>query len=290
MDLAALVSHRFPEQRARINARDTILYALSVGAGSDPSREHDIGLVYEKDLKSLPTLATVLAHPGMWLLNPAFGASVAKLLHGEQRLEVVHPLPAEGEIVAEHGIRAVVDKGRDSGCLVYFEKRVFDAQTRDPLCCSVQTFFLRADGGCGNYGTPPAALSTIPTYAADVVEEMRTSTTAALLYRLNGDWNPLHVDPSTARAAGFKRPILHGLCVFGSVAYLLTRSLCDNDPRRIISLAARFASPVFPGDTIRLEGCRVGDLFHYRVRVPERDEVVLSHGMARIRQTAEPRE
>lgn len=290
MDLAALISHRFPEQRARFVARDTILYALSVGAGSDPARERDIGLVYEKGLKSLPTLVTVLAHPGMWLTNPAFGASVAKLLHGEQRLEIARPLPAEGEIVAEHRIRAVVDKGRENGSLVYFEKRVFDAQTRDPLCSSMQTFFMRADGGCGSYGTPPTALLPVPTGAPDLVEELRTSTAAALLYRLNGDWNPLHVDVSAARAAGFERPILHGLCVFGSVAYLLTRSLCDDDPRRIVSLAARFASPVFPGDTIRLEGRLVDDLFHFRVLVPERDQVALSHGVARIRRTAEPGE
>jgi acyl dehydratase len=290
LDLASLTSHRFPEQRVRFTARDTILYALSVGAGSDPAREHDIGLVYEKDLKSLPTLATVLAHPGMWLTNPTFDASVAKLLHGEQRLEIARPLPAEGEIIAEHRIRAVVDKGRESGSLVYFEKRILDAQTRDPLCSSMQTFFLRGDGGCGNYGTPPAALLPAPTRAADLVDEMRTSASAALLYRLNGDWNPLHVDVSAARAAGFERPILHGLCVFGSVAYLLTRSLCDHDPRRIVSLAARFASPVFPGDTIRLEGCRDDDVLHFRVLVPERDQVALSHGVARIRRTAEPGE
>lgn len=282
MNLDALVRHRFEPKTSRYTARDTILYALSVGAGTEAAAADELGLVYEENLQPLPTMAAVLAHPGLWIAAPEFAVTVSRLLHGEQRLDVERPLPPEGEIVAEYGVHSVVDKGEGKGALVYFEKRIADAATGQHLCTATQALFLRADGGCGNYGVAPPPLVEDALDKPEFTAELHTASYAALLYRLNGDRNPIHVDPAAARAAGFERPILHGLCTYGVVGYLLTRSVCNYQPQRIQSLAARFISPVFPGETIRVEGRRDGAQLHFRASVPARKQVVLSHGIARI--------
>jgi acyl dehydratase len=118
--------------------------------------------------------------------------------------------------------------------------------------------------------------------APEFFDELRTPLNAALLYRLNGDLNPIHADPVAARKAGFERPILHGLCTYGVVGYLLTRTVCGHDPARLLSLGARFTSPVYPGETIRVEGTRNGDSVRFQATVPERNQIVLSQGYARI--------
>jgi acyl dehydratase len=282
MNLQALLAHRFPPQRLRYDSKDTILYALSVGVGADPSDPDQLRLVYEKNLCALPTMAAVLAHPGAWIANPAFEVDFLKLLHGEQNLTVHQPLPAEGEIEATYGIPAVVDKGKGKGALVYFEKRLANAGTRELLCTVASTLFLRADGGCGSHGTPPSPLPNDASATRQISDEIRTPVNAALLYRLNGDLNPIHADPEAARKAGFDRPILHGLCTYGVVGYLLTRTVCDHDPSRLRSLGVRFSSPVFPGETIRIEASREAEAVRFRAMVPERGQVVLSQGYATI--------
>ena len=282
MNLQALLAHRFPTQRLRYAAKDTILYALSVGVGADPSDPDQLRMVYEKNLLALPTMAAVLAHPGAWIANPAFEVDFLKLLHGEQNLTVHKPLPAEGEIEATYGIPAVVDKGAGKGALVYFEKRLADAASGDLLCTVSSTLFLRADGGCGSHGTPPPPLPNDAPAQGQFSDEIRTPVNAALLYRLNGDLNPIHVDPDSARKAGFERPILHGLCTYGVVGYLLTRTACDHDPSRLRSLGVRFSSPVFPGEKIRIEATRDAQCVRFRALVPERGQVVLSQGYATI--------
>lgn len=285
MNLDALLAHRIATQTVRYSARDTMLYALSVGAGSRAGDERELDLVYEERLRALPTLATVLAHPGQWIAAPAIGANVARLVHGEQRLELLRALPAEGEVVVDHEVRAVVDKGAGRGAIVHFEKRIAESATGRPLAVTSQALYLRDDGGCGSHGEPPAPLPEASSGAPGFADEIRTMPTAALLYRLNGDRNPLHVDPERARRAGFDRPILHGLCTYGIAAYLLVRSLCGYEPARLVSLAARFTSPVFPGETVRIEGHRDGEWVSFRALVPERDQFVLSHGAARIAPT-----
>jgi len=281
MNLDALRKHEFAPLRATYAAKDAILYALSVGAGADPVDAHQLPLVYEPNLRVLPTMAAVLAHPGAWIANPRFEVNYLKLLHGEQGLTVHAPLPPGGDIEATYRIQAVVDKGDDKGALVYFEKQLKSAGGQ-PLCTVYSTLFLRADGGCGSFGTPPAGLPADAPPAPEFFDELRTPLNAALLYRLNGDLNPIHADPVAARKAGFERPILHGLCTYGVVGYLLTRTVCGHDPARLLSLGARFTSPVYPGETIRVEGSRNGDSVRFHATVPERNQVVLSQGHARI--------
>jgi acyl dehydratase len=114
--------------------------------------------------------------------------------------------------------------------------------------------------------------------------EVRTTLRSALWYRLNGDRNPIHVDPAAGAKAGFEKPILHGLCTYGVAGYVLIRAVCDYDTKRLSSLGVRFTAPVYPGETIRVEGVRVDDGVHFRAVVPERDQVVvLNQGYARIR-------
>jgi acyl dehydratase len=227
-------------------------------------------------------MAAVLVHPGAWIANPAFKVNFLKLLHGEQNLTVHATLPAEGEIEATYQVQAVVDKGEGKGALVYFQKILSDARSGTKLCTVSSTLFCRADGGCGSFGTPPAALPAEIPGTPEITDELRTTVGSALLYRLNGDLNPIHADPVAASKAGFERPILHGLCTYGVVGYLLTRTACGHDPKRLRSLGARFSSPVYPGETIRIEGVRGNGGVHFRALVPERNQVVLSQGFARI--------
>lgn len=282
MNLDALRTHRFAAQGAAYTDKDVILYALSVGAGGDTLDQSELRLVYEKDLHALPTFAAVLAHPGAWITDPKFGVNYLKLLHGEQSLEVHAPLPPSAQVEAAYRVVAVSDKGEGKGALVFFEKAISDAGSGQLLCTVSSTLFLRADGGCGGFGTPPAPLPAAPEHGFEVLDELKTGIHWALLYRLNGDRNPLHVDPAASAKAGFDRPILHGLCTYGIAGYLLVRSVCALDPARLRSLNVRFSSPVFPGESIRLEGARSPDGVFFRAVVPERNQVVLSQGFARI--------
>lgn len=286
MNLQALRNHKFAPQRLAYGYKDTALYALSVGVGADPLDANQLRLVYEKDIEALPTMAAVLAYPGAWIANPVLEVNFLKLLHGEQNLELHRPLPAKGEIEASYRVPAVVDKGEGKGALVYFEKLLSDASSGEKLCTVSSTLFLRGDGGCGSFGTPPAAppalAAGVTTSKPDYCDELKTSAGAALLYRLNGDHNPIHVDPAAAAKAGFGRPILHGLCTYGVAGYLLTRTVCDNQPSRLRSFGVRFSSPVIPGETIRLEAWRRPGGVHFQAVVPERNQVVLNQGFAHI--------
>lgn len=282
MNLNALRDHSFPLQRLTYTDKDTILYALSVGVGANPLDPNQLRLAYEKNLAALPTMAAVLAHPGMWVAEPQFEVNYLKLLHGEQNLTVHHPLPPAATLDASYRVVAVVDKGAEKGALAYFQKELTDVSTGKLLCTVSSTLFLRADGGAGSFGTPPAALPSGDAGKVDFTDEYTTSIGSALLYRLNGDRNPIHVDPAAAAKAGFDRPILHGLCTYGVVGYLLTRTVCGNDPTRLRSLGVRFSSPVYPGERIRVEGSRTADGVYFKATVPERNQLVLSNGYARI--------
>jgi acyl dehydratase len=259
-----------------------MLYALSVGAGTGAFDERELSLLYERSLVALPTLAAVLAHPGAWIADPKLEVRFEKLLHGEQRLTVHRPLPASGELEANYQVIAVRDKGPGKGALLYFEKRLMDVTTGQRLCSVLSTLFLRGDGGCGSFGLPPDDLPETPAEGLEAIGELVTDRRAALLYRLNGDRNPLHVDPAFAAKAGFKQPILQGLCTYGIAGYLIGRHLCDFDVTRLRTLSARFTSPVYPGETVRLEGLTGAGGVYFQARVAERDCVVLGQGVAQL--------
>lgn len=274
--------------------RDTMLYALSLGLGNDPVDEAALPFVYEGakgGLRALPTLAVVLGYPGFWAREPDTGIDWVRLLHGEQRMCLHRPLPASGDIVGRSRITHLTDKGAGKGALMVTERRVETAQG-ELLATLQQVSFLRGDGGYSvqRGGQPSdAPLPVLPAVPAereaDCIDVQAIRPEAALLYRLMGDYNPLHADPAVARKAGFERPILHGLASYGLVAWAVLRQCAGGDPARLRALDIRFAAPVYPGETLVTEIWRVpgqADRLQLRARVRERDLVVLSNGRAEL--------
>jgi acyl dehydratase len=283
MDLNALVNRKFPELKQEVSAKDSMLYALGVGAGADPLDRRQLRFVYEQGLQIIPSQSSVIAFPGAWLMDPVLGINYLKVLHGEQGVTFERPLRAAARIRGEYEVLGVDDKGPEKGAVVFFEKRIVDDEDGGLICRVRSTYFLRANGGCGSWGKPVPLPSALPDRAPDKVIEVPTLPRLALIYRLSGDYNPVHADPEIAVKAGFDRPILHGLCSYGIVCLSLVLDLCDSDPARLTELFARFSKPVFPGETIRLELYKESDVWRFRARVAERNEVVLDRGVARIR-------
>jgi acyl dehydratase len=273
------------ETRVRHDARDVILYALGVGVGQgEASAAHTLRLAYEPDLAVLPSMAVVMAWPGFWLAEPQYGVDSRRVLHAEQSLQVHAPLPVEGEITSRLRIQRIVDKGAAKGSLLYSRRDLFDAGGA-LLATERRATFLRGDGGHGDavaegvQAVEFESLAETPTRAPDAVQALPTREDQALLYRLSGDRNPLHVDPAVAAAAGFPRPILHGLCTYGVAARALQRALCGDAAARFARMDCRFSQPMLPGDTLAVDIWRMGDgEAAFRARALERDVVVLSHG------------
>jgi acyl dehydratase len=289
IDYQALKNRRFPEIVAKYSARDTVLYALGVGYGADPTDERQLGFVYEKSLRAAPTMAMVLAYPGFWVKEPDTGVDWVRVLHGEQSIVLHRPLPPEGTVVGRMRVKALVDKGRDKGALILQEREV-RLESGELLATIESLGFARGDGGFserpgnGPKGGDPAppAPPPAPDTAPEIVCDLPTVPQAALIYRLSGDDNPLHAEPAVAKAAGFSRPILHGLATYGVAGHAILRTCCDYEPARLKSLAVRFSAPVYPGETIRTEIWREGHTVRFRARALERDLVVLSHGRAQL--------
>lgn len=282
MNLTQLQQKEFKDIRAAYTKRDTMLYALGVGACEDPLDTNELRFCYERNLQALPALSCVLAHPGFWVNEQALEINWVKLVHAEQRFKLVDALPVEGEVVGKYRIKGVVDKGPQSGALLYFEKALYTS-TGTLIGTVDSTYFLRGDGGCGNFGAPDEELPTAPTSAPTGSVETQTLPIAALIYRLSGDYNPLHADPAVAQKAGFQRPILHGLCTFGIACQQLIRALCAYDATRLRSLGARFTKPVFPGERIRTEyWVSNAGTVQFRCVSAQRNEVVLDRGTATL--------
>lgn len=286
IDYHTLKNWPFKDVVQSYTQRDTMLYALALGLGAEPTDEARLNFVYEKSLRALPSMAVILGYPGFWMDDPAAGIDWRRMVHGEQRIVLHRPLASAGTVVGRSSIASIVDKGAGKGALVLIRREVFDQPSGALLATVEQLNFCRGDGGYSANGQPsdmPAPPPPpMPERAPDVVCDMPTRPETALLYRLCGDANPLHVDPAVAAAAGFARPILHGLATYGVAGYAVLKSACDNDPARLGSLFARFSAPVYPGETIRTEIWRGDGEVAFRARVLERDAVVLNNGHARI--------
>lgn len=256
--------------------RETMLYALGVGFGRDPMNEAELPFVYENGLKTVPTLATVIAW-GQRTIGQA-GINYLMVVHGEQRLTVHKPLPASATIVADERVSGAVDKGAGKGALIFTEKVIRLKDTNEKLCTVGGTIFARGDGGFGGPSTGAIEPHPIPERKADVVHEADTRADQALLYRLSGDRNPLHSDPKIATMAGFPRPILHGLCSYGTACRSVLATVCKYDHTLITGFDVRFSSPVFPGETIVTEMWKDGKIVSFRSKVKERDVVVINNG------------
>lgn len=278
---------RSTDVRHSYSAKDTILYALGVGVGADPLDAHQLRFTYEKDLVALPTMAAVLASPGSWMRDQKeLGIDFLKLVHGEQAVTLHAPLPTAATLIGRSRVVRLVDKGEGKGAVMHVEKELTDEASGERIATTEQLLFLRGNGGFSRNGggdEAPPAPPAMPDRAPDLVLDLPTRPDAALLYRLSGDLNPLHVDPAVASKAGFPRPILHGLATYGAACHGLVKAFCGYDPARLKSIRARLSSPVFPGETLRLEAWRVGnDEVAFRGRLVERDVIVLTNGRARL--------
>ncbi len=277
---AELMSRRFTRNRSRYTERDTMLYALSVGLGADPLDQQQLPFVFEKPaLKTLPTKATVEAR-SQPLVRGA-GLDMNKVLHGEQRLAIRRPLPPAAELETESSIDAVLDKGPDKGVLIYSSTTAWISGEADPVLVHGNTIFARGDGGIGSFGEA-LTVHQVPTRAPDRIVRVATRPDQALLYRLNGDNNPLHADPAMAAAAGFPRPILHGLCTYGIACRAVLEGACAFDPERIKTFDVRFSKAVFPGETIATELWIEDNTVSFRCRAEERGVVVLDNGLCKL--------
>ena len=282
IDRDALLAWPFPEVRQAYTERDTMLYALGLGLGADPMDPAQLRFVYEKGLQALPTMGVILGFPGFWLSDPRVGADWKRLLHGEQAIDILRPLPPAGAVVGRTRVTEVLDKGPGRGALVFTERTLTDEATGALLCRQRSTTFLRGDGGFGGPSGPAPAPHPIPDRAPDRTVAWPTLPQAALIYRLSGDPNPLHVDPAVFTAAGFARPVLHGLCTFGIAGYAVVAGAAGGDPAAVRSVAARFTSPVFPGETVETDLWLDGTNVAFRARVAERGIVVLNNGRATL--------
>ena len=286
IDYHKLKNWSFADAERSYTEKDTMLYALGLGFGADPLDENQLSFVYEKNLRALPTMAVILGFPGFWISNPETGIDATRILHGEQGLTLHKPLPAAGTVIARLRVTRIVDKGVGKGALVFVERTITEKGSDELLATVEQVTFCRAEGGFTASGqpgdTPAQPLPPVPEAEPEAACEIATRPEMALVYRLSGDVNPLHADPAVARAAGFPRPILHGLATYGVAGHAILKTWCDYDPARLKSLNTRFSAPVFPGETIRTEMWKRGSRIHFRARVVERDTVVLNNGFADI--------
>ena len=282
IDYQKLLNHVIPPVEQTLTKRDTILYALGVGLGADPVDQDQLQYVYEENLKALPTMAIILGYPGPWHAAAETGITRSHVVHGEQGFVIHKPLPVEGAIVGKTRVTAVLDKGKDKGALLLTACEV-RARANDELICTLtSTTFCRADGGFGGPAGPVKAPHPVPESPAQQVCDLPTLPQAALIYRLSGDYNPLHADPEYAKKAGFKMPILHGRATFSVVGHALLKTVCDYDPAKLKSMEGRFSSPVYPGETIRTEMWIDGKIVTFRATVPARNVTVLNNGRAEI--------
>lgn len=278
LDPQRLLDLQIPLRRVVYSDRDVMLYALAVGTGAAGSGA-DLHLVYEKDLAAIPSFSQTLAFDDSWL--GSCDIDLSQVVHGALDLTFHQPIAAEGTIEVASRIAGLTDKGVGKGGLILQEAVL--SQGGNKVCTSLSTLFVRGGGGFGGSVGAVVPTPAVPAGPAGVEIEVRTQPNQALLFRLLGDRNPLHADPSVARASGFDAPILHGACSFGIACETVLRSFCELNPSRLEGLTARFAGPLFPGETLVFSFWRDQTHILFRAVAKERGTVVLDNGVARLR-------
>ncbi|MDO8377710.1 MaoC/PaaZ C-terminal domain-containing protein [Phenylobacterium sp.] len=286
-----ILDQKSPAREFTYRDKDVMLYALGVGMGQDPMNEDELAFVYEKNLKVIPTAATVLA-----ALSRAAGAAAPAMpaghrpsqinflmvVHGEQKVELHKPLPATGTFTAEGRTVGAYDKGEGKGAVIINET-IWRDDKGEKVATLTGSTFARGDGGFGGPSEGAPEPHVVPTRKADLSVDFTTREDQALLYRLNGDRNPLHSDPDVAKRAGFQRPILHGLCTYGITCRAVLQAITGFDPDQILSHQARFSAPVIPGDIITVDLWKDGKNISFEARVKERGATVIKNGLTVLR-------
>ncbi|XID74335.1 SDR family NAD(P)-dependent oxidoreductase [Alkanindiges sp. WGS2144] len=264
--------------------RDLSLYALGIGAARDPLDQTELKYVYElgSEFAALPTYGAMpqlnamlaAAKTGTFEL-PGMNFGFDRLLHGEQYMEIKRPLPPHAKLRHVFKFKQAFDK--DPNAVVTFAISTQD-ESGEEIAYNEMTSFVRGAGGWGGDRGPSGEINTPPDREPDAVIEEKTDANQTLLYRLSGDWNPLHADPAFAQAFGFEKPILHGMCTFGYCGRHVIKAFCNNDGRYFKSIKVRFAKSVFPGDTLVTRMWKeADDRIIFETRVKERDEVVIKN-------------
>lgn len=228
-------------------SKDALLYAVGVGAGTS---ELPFTTENTKDTpqRVLPTFAVIIGGGGI-PMNKIGSFNPALMVHGEQGIELYDEIPSQGEIESVGECTAIWDKG--SAAVLEFESTSTHVATGKPLLKTRTLLFCRGEGGWGGDRGPSEKIE-FPNRAPDHQVTYETREDQALTYRLSGDRNPLHSDPSFAAMGGFEKPILHGLCSWGFTGRALLQTPCGGDPARFKSMNSRFSKPVIPGDSLTI--------------------------------------
>jgi acyl dehydratase len=267
------------DQRYSYGDREVMLYAYGIGMGADPMDEKELAFVNEasaiaRPLKVVPTFASVAAwgaSPGEMNLNRVM------VVDGERDITFHRPLPVAEKLLVDSRVLAVFDKGKDKGAVIRHQT-VLKNEKGEELATLVASRFARGDGGFGGPSDGQPEPHQVPSRAPDRSIDISTRPDQALIYRLCGDRNPLHSDPEFARRAGFPRPILHGMCTFGLTCRGILQTYADYDPAAFRQHAARFSSPVYPGETVTLDLWKDGNVISFEARVKAREAVVIRNG------------
>jgi acyl dehydratase len=266
------VGIELPATTYQYDDRDVMLYALGIGATELP-------FVYERNLKVIPTFAVIPAFPALMGLAAGVEVNPVMILHGEQAFTIHKPIPTKGKLTTAGKITGVYDKGKGALAILVTETK---DDSGELLFTNQFGVFVRGAGGFGGERGPEAG-NVPPDRAPDKTVSMETLPTQAMIYRLSGDRNPLHIDPDFAKMAGYDRPILHGLCSFGHVGRAELAEYCGNDPERFAGMAVRFSGVVYPGDTITTEMWDTGEGKVIVQAKTQEGRVVISNGAVDVR-------
>jgi len=275
IDLDAALGAELEPVEFSWSSSDVQLYHLALGAGTDPMDPRELRYLTDGTPQVLPTFSSVAASFHMTdppkVSFPGIDIELSRVLHASEAVSVPKPLPPSGSGRAITRITDIWDKGK--AAVILNETTVTDPDGVI-LWSTKRSIFARGEGGFGGERGPSSSV-TAPDRAPDVEIDIPVLPQQALLYRLCGDRNPLHSDPEFAAAAGFPRPILHGLCTYGMTCKALVDSVLDGDATRVGSYGARFAGIVFPGETIRLSAWRDGAGYVGVVTAPSRENVTV---------------
>jgi len=276
IDYDALMSISVIDEPFQYTEKDAMLYAMGVGFGADPLNLSELPYVAEhQTLRTVPTMASMLVS-GDFLDD--CGWDPAQVLHGEQCLELYRPLPSAARLLVNHRVAAVYDLGSQLGAKILLESEGRLVRDDTVLFSLQSTLIARGDGGFGGPKAPDQTPHKFPLREPDLRCDLPTRPDQALLFRLSGDYNPLHADPAFARQAGFDRPILHGRCTYGIACHAVLRTICDYDFTLIAGFDARFSSPVYPGDIISTEMWQDRNIVSFRCTVEARGVTVVDNG------------
>jgi acyl dehydratase len=273
LDPGAIRAIDFPVTEHRVEERDCMLYSLSLGLGRREPGDWGLTYCYERGLEVFPTQALTIGHPRDWM-TPETGITRARVVHGGQKLVMNAPLRPGMVVLSASRVGAIVDKGEGRGAIIVLERTLADKADGTVLATMEWSIFCRGDGGFGGEPETGSRFREMPARAPDWQADLTTGSDAALLYRLNGDTNPIHADPELARKTGFEMPILHGLCLFGMSA----ASVMRQGKRSLRMIEARFASPAFPGEPLALQVWSEAGEIAFAVSASARNKMVMDQG------------